>query len=199
MTRILDAFAYAGVLRPDPRRMVARLFVPGQELLLHGHSRLNPVLERILAMPGEVMAAALRLDAGPVRGPPPRSARSLPSTTSIWWLIDSAPRWTCPRQRGCSSARTSPMSTRWKRRRCSTRPSCPTRTSAVSPSARYASSSALRAVGEGHLSSIEFRTGVLDIEGHLRIDDAGRDLHLADAWTLRSRSSSPPCSDRCGQ
>jgi len=31
----------------------------------------------------------------------------------------------------------------------------------------------LRAVGEGHLSSIEFRTGVLGANGEIRIDDAG--------------------------
>ncbi len=31
----------------------------------------------------------------------------------------------------------------------------------------------LRAVGEGHLSSIEFRSGVLDADGGIALDDAG--------------------------
>ena len=34
----------------------------------------------------------------------------------------------------------------------------------------------LRAVGEGHLSSIEFRTGVLDADGGIAIDEPGTTL-----------------------
>ena len=30
----------------------------------------------------------------------------------------------------------------------------------------------LRAIGEGHLSSIEFRSGVIDSEGNVHVDDA---------------------------
>src|ERR1051326_3133665 len=37
-----------GILRPDPHRVITRLFVPGQEQLIQGHSRVDPVVARIL-------------------------------------------------------------------------------------------------------------------------------------------------------
>jgi hypothetical protein len=38
----------SALLRPNARRVVAGLFVPGYEDLIHGQSRLNPVIGRIL-------------------------------------------------------------------------------------------------------------------------------------------------------
>ena len=51
------------VLRPDPSRVVARLFVPGNELFAVPHSRARVVLERVLALPEatvEELAADVR-------------------------------------------------------------------------------------------------------------------------------------------
>ena len=77
----------------------------------------------------------------------------------------------------------------------------------------------LRAVGEGHLSSVEFRTGVLGPAGELRIDDPGphieaghtsgtsydrevfaaatrRDGHRSRVRRVRHRQAAPPLPSR---
>ena len=47
----------------------------------------------------------------------------------------------------------------------------------------------LRAVGEGHISSIEFRTGTVDMAGEVRLDDPGKFLghghHSPGPYTKR--------------
>jgi predicted GH43/DUF377 family glycosyl hydrolase len=50
----------------------------------------------------------------------------------------------------------------------------PDQTGVAAESTRFVMS--LRAVGEGHLSSIEFRTGLLDAHGDVTIDEPGRQL-----------------------
>jgi predicted GH43/DUF377 family glycosyl hydrolase len=47
------------VLRSDPRRVIARLFLPGQETVAPGHSRATGVVERCLAMSEQEVRAAL--------------------------------------------------------------------------------------------------------------------------------------------
>lgn len=39
-----------GQIRPDPRRVIPQLFVPGHEALIHGESRAMAVIERVLAV-----------------------------------------------------------------------------------------------------------------------------------------------------
>ena len=46
-------------LGPDPRRVLARLFVPGQEMLADGESRAGGVIDRILALSDEEVAVTL--------------------------------------------------------------------------------------------------------------------------------------------
>ncbi len=41
------------VLRPDPRRVIARQFLPGQEVLADGRSRVDAVITRVLSMTSE--------------------------------------------------------------------------------------------------------------------------------------------------
>ena len=48
----------------------------------------------------------------------------------------------------------------------------------------------LRAVGEGHLSSIEFRTGVLDADAGVTIDDAGDAISSAAGGRRPATSTS---------
>ena len=46
-------------LCPDSRRVVARLFLPGQEIMGNGESRAAGVIERILALSDEEVAEAV--------------------------------------------------------------------------------------------------------------------------------------------
>lgn len=47
------------VLRADPRRVVARLFLPGEELLADGRARVDAVVDRVQAMPEADVTATL--------------------------------------------------------------------------------------------------------------------------------------------
>ncbi|WP_375424406.1 glycoside hydrolase family 130 protein [uncultured Friedmanniella sp.] len=51
------------VLAPDPRRVLARQFLPGQEILADGRARVDAVIGRVLAMPaaevGQTLAATV--------------------------------------------------------------------------------------------------------------------------------------------
>ena len=166
----------SGVLRPDPRRVVARLFVPGHEHLTYGHSRATPVLERILALDHDLVAITLdatmdkfsaRYDDLPALlaehfasvAHRVGASSDLPEATRLLvgayftheYSIEAAALFNPsivlhPDQRGL-----------------------------VPGEARVVLS--LRAVGEGHLSSIEFRTGVAGPDGQVRIDESPN--HLA--------------------
>jgi predicted GH43/DUF377 family glycosyl hydrolase len=168
-----------GVLRADPRRTVARLFVPGQELLLHGHSRVNPVLERVLAMPGEVMAASLHSTLARYEG----RHRDLPGLfRHNFDLVAHRLGATLDMSETARLLVGSYFTHEYAVEAAALfNPSIvphPDQRGLVAGALRVVMSA--RGVGEGHLSSIEFRTGVIDAAGDLRVDDAGRDLHLAE-------------------
>jgi predicted GH43/DUF377 family glycosyl hydrolase len=169
----------SGVLRPDPRRTVARLFVPGQEMMLHGHSRLNPVIERILAMTPDEMDATLATTMERFAG----RHHDLPG------LLQNNFELVAHR---LGAATDLPLTTRLLIGAYFTHeysveaaalfnPSIvahPDQTGVDTGETRVVLS--LRGVGEGHLSSIEFRTGTVAADGQVRIDEAARDLVPAE-------------------
>jgi hypothetical protein len=46
-------------LLPDSSRVIARLFVPGDQIFPEGRSRIGLIVERILAMPDDQLASTL--------------------------------------------------------------------------------------------------------------------------------------------
>ncbi len=160
------------VLRADPARVLARLFVPGHEISLDGRSRASGVLSRILELPEDEVATTLRRVlvryasrhrdlAGVLRANYEQVAHRVPQDVN-----PSAER------RDLIGA-------------CFTHEYSVEAGALFNPSAvahpdqsglgvgetRFVLS--LRAVGEGHLSSVEFRTGVVGPGVALRIDDPG--------------------------
>lgn len=159
-------------LCPDPRRVVARLFLPGQEMLGYGQSRAAGVVERILALTDEEVASALddvltgfggrhrrlrailedhfqlvahRLAAGPAPSPDRRLLMGAYFTNE--YSVEAA-------------ALCNPSAVLH-----------PDQAGAAPGEARFVMS--VRAVGEGHVSSIGFRTGVIGAGGEVRVDDPG--------------------------
>jgi predicted GH43/DUF377 family glycosyl hydrolase len=158
-----------GILRPDPGRVVARLFIPGDEELIHGQSRVNPVIERILALDETEAAAALddtfalfgdRHDDLPsileehfdvvahrlgATVDPPKAVRLLIGAYFTQeYSLESAALFNPsivahPDQNGMAVGELRVVLS-------------------------------LRAVGEGHRSSIEFRTGIVGPGGQLHLD-----------------------------
>ena len=159
-------------LRPDPRRVVARLFLPGQEMTGNGESRAAGVVGRILALSDDDVARALddvltrfggrhrrfravlenHFDLVAHRlggGVPPSSERRL--------LLGA-----------CFTAEYSVEAAAL----CN--PSIvldPDQEGTAPGQVRFVMS--LRAIGEGHLSCIQFRTGVVAAGGEVHLDDPG--------------------------
>lgn len=157
-------------LLADPSRVLAQLFVPGQELALDHESRTSNVLKRILALPEETVVTTL--DAV--------SARFTTRHRDLRAIL---------RTHFDRVAHRVPENTPLSQERRLLIGACFTKEYAVEAAALFNPSAvlhpdqsgladgavrfvlSLRAVGEGHISSIEFRTGVAGPGDTLRMDD----------------------------
>lgn len=168
-------------LTPDPTRVVTRLFVAGQEDFGSTEARTSKVLERVLALTEEEVVEALDdvcsrfshrhhdllhlFEANAHRV----SSRVLPDRHL------SEERW-----RLIGASFTHEFSTEGA---SLTNPSVvphPDQTGLVDGQVRFVMS--VRGIGEGHRSSIGFRTGVLGEHGDITIDDLGRTLVTGSHW-----------------
>ena len=172
------------VLRPDPTRVITRLFLPGQEWLTRGCSRATAVLDRVLALTDEqvdrALGQALELFAD--------------RHTNLAGTFDERFRLIAHRLED-------PDSVSEQRRllvgayfsqeysveaAALFNPSMvlhPDQSALPAGATRFVMS--VRAVGEGHLSSIEFRTGTIDGHNHVTIDEPSQPL-----------VQSVPCTER---
>jgi predicted GH43/DUF377 family glycosyl hydrolase len=162
------------VLLPDPRRIISQLYLPGQELNDNAISRADSVIERVLGMTDEEVATALNETIGSFADRHHDIRADI-----IENFAHVAHR--LPRAVDVSSDRRELIGAFF------------TKEYAVEGAALFNPSAvahidqtglgdgelrfimSVRSVGEGHISSIEFRTGVL--KGHeVHIDDPGRYL-----------------------
>ncbi|HYN56922.1 MAG TPA: glycoside hydrolase family 130 protein [Motilibacterales bacterium] len=171
------------ILRPDPTRVVTKLFLPGQEVLIQGSSRATAVLDRVLGLSDEAVDRALghaledfaerhrgleatfderfRLIAHRLEDPESMSQQRrllIGAYFSQEYAVESA-------------ALFNPSMVQH-----------PDQSSLAAGSTRFVMS--VRAVGEGHVSSIEFRTGTIDAANRLVVDEPGRPLVQAVAAHL---------------
>ena len=168
-------------LTADPARVLARLFVPGHELSHDGRSRVSGVLSRILALPEDEVGSTLKRVCTRYAA----RHRDLPGVLMAHYE-QIAHR--IPEDADLSDDRRSLVGA-WFTHEFAVEaaalfnPSAvahPDQSGIAAGSCRFLLS--LRAVGEGHLSSVEFRTGVLGRAGELRIDDPGP--HIEAGRTL---------------
>ena len=163
------------VLTADPSRVLARLFVPGQELSHDIRSRASGVLSRILALPEDEVGVTL----GRVRDRYTKRHRDLPG---VFRANYERIAHRVPEDAALSDDRRSLIGA-WFTHEYSVEAAALFNPSAVvhpdqsglAPG-RIRFVLSLRAVGEGHLSSVEFRTGVMGPAGELRIDEPGPHL-----------------------
>jgi len=162
------------VLLPDPRRIITRLYLPGQEIFDSGISRADAVIERVLGMTDEEVATTLDETIGRYADRHhdlravlvehfTRVAHRLPSGVDISADQRALIGAFFTKEYSVESA-------------AFFNPSIlahPDQAGLASGELRFIMSA--RAVGEGHISSIEFRTGVLS-SGDVHIDDPGRYL-----------------------
>lgn len=164
-------------LRADPSRVFARLFVPGQEDFGATQSRASAVLDRILSLSEEEVQRALNdvvlrfaerhddLDLW-LESHAHRVATRLDSPTNFsddrWKLIGAYFTHEFSVE---GAALTNPSVVRH-----------PDQEGVPDGSLRFVMS--VRGIGEGHRSSIGFRTGIIDEYGNVSIDVPGPDLDV---------------------
>ena len=163
------------VLRADPRRVVTRLFLPGQEMVTHGISRADAVIGRVLAMTENQVSAALAATVT-------RFADRHHDLHAVFAEHFALVAHRLPRTADGSAERRDLIGAYFTREysveaAALFNPSIvvhPDQSGLATGELRFIMS--VRAVGEGHISSIEFRTGVLTGSAGIRIDTPGRHL-----------------------
>ena len=163
------------VLRADPSRVIAKLFLPGQETLANGISRADQVIHRVLAMSVDEVSRTLTdtMDRfgdrhadlpGILRGHFDLVAHRLPAGSEV----------SADRAALIGAYFTQEYSIEAAALFNPSMVAHPDQSGLEPGELRFVMS--VRAVGEGHVSSIEFRTGVLTDDGDVRVDEAGRHL-----------------------
>jgi predicted GH43/DUF377 family glycosyl hydrolase len=170
-------------IKPDPSRILPRLFVPGQETLIQGESRATPVIDRILDLTKEDVEQTLARTMARFRD----GYRDLPQT------LEDNFRLVAHRLGGreISQARRQLIGAYFTQEYALEaaalfNPSMvkhPDQSGCQPGEVRFVMS--LRAVGEGHLSSIEFRTGIIGADAATRFDPAGRFLNTGRPRPVR--------------
>ena len=172
MTSVQAGLATRSPLRlvANPSRVITRLFVPGQEGFEHQESRAGAVLARILALDeGQVRSSlddvVIRFDgrhrdlAGTFR----RHARELADR------LDPGRELSEARKLLLGATFTSEYAIEGAALCNPSMVAHPDQAGTVAGSLRFVMS--VRGIGEGHRSSIGFRTGVIDAAGGITIDD----------------------------
>ncbi len=159
-------------LMPDATRVLAKPYLPGEEILLPGQPRAHLLMQRILAIP-EAQVAALnaqirqRFD-GRHRDFPQILQQHFEAVASHMEGADSI---SASRRLLIGAYFTHEYSIEAAALFNPSIVLAPNQHGLSAGAMRFVMS--LRAVGEGHLSSIEFRSGVLDAGGGCTIDDVG--------------------------
>jgi len=162
-------------LSRDARRVLAKPYLPGEETILPGESRAQLLMSRVLAIPEEdVRSLIVEMNR--------RFAQRHHDMQGIWQRNFDAVAHYVPANLEVSPDRRHLIGAYFTHEysveaAALFNPSivpAPDQTGLPSGAKRFVMS--LRAVGEGHLSSIEFRSGVLGANGEIGIDDAGTHL-----------------------
>ncbi len=157
------------VLRPDPTRVLATLFLPGQEMLATGQSRSTAVLERVLALSeAEVDAQLVALTAA--FGPRHRDLEVTWDTHFglLRHRLAGIGRLSADRRRLVGAYFTQEYSLEGAALLNPSMVAHPDQSGLAPGSTRFVMS--VRAVGEGHVSSVELRTGVVDADDEVVLD-----------------------------
>jgi predicted GH43/DUF377 family glycosyl hydrolase len=152
------------LLRPDPSRTLSRLFVPGQETLIRGESRAMAVIDRVLAMSEDEVESTLARTMVRFSG----QYRDLGETLEgnfglVAHRLGSEIEVDRTRRRLIGAYFTQQYAFEAAALFNPSIVPHPDQSGCAPGEVRFVLS--LRAVGEGHLSSIEFRTGTISGDG----------------------------------
>ncbi|GEL94397.1 glycoside hydrolase family 130 protein [Cellulomonas composti] len=159
----------AHVLRPDPDRVLARLFLPGQEMVTSGESRSAAVIARVLALADDEVEREL-LDLTTDFG---HRHHDLEATWDqhfglVRHRLPHAERLPAHRRRLVGAYFTQEYAVESTALFNPSMVAHPDQDGLPSGSTRFVMT--VRAVGEGHVSSLELRTGTVDAAGAIELD-----------------------------
>src|SRR5580692_5890796 len=160
-------------LSPDASRTLCRLFVPGQETLIRGESRAMVVIDRILGLSEEEAERTLARTLARFSA----HHRDLPGTLEdhfrlVAHRLGANIRVERARRQLIGAYFTQEYALEAAALFNPSMVIHPDQGGCQPGEVRFIMS--LRAVGEGHLSSIEFRTGTIEANSHIRLDSPGR-------------------------
>ena len=162
-------------LLPDARRVLAKPYLPGDDTLLPGASRAKLLVERILAIP-EAQVGPLNVDI--MRRFGERHRGFVRTLEHQFERVASH----IPRDAKVSAERRLLIGAYFTHEYSVEAAALFNPSIVVAPDQRRQTAGSirfvmsLRAVGEGHLSSIEFRSGTISGKGEIRLDSAGTNL-----------------------
>jgi predicted GH43/DUF377 family glycosyl hydrolase len=155
---------------PDPRRVIAKPFLPGEQVFPDGHSRTRRVVDRVLAMPDETVSETLEATIEQFgdrhRGLDEILKRNFDLVSSH---VDDPGSLDAERRDLIGAYFTHEYSVEGASLGNPSIVPAPDQSGLEPGEQRFVVS--LRAIGEGHLSSIEFRSGVIDSESNMTIDE----------------------------
>ena len=163
------------VLRPDARRVLAKPYLPGSETILPGNSRATLLIERILAIP-EAQVGALFTGVLDDFGSRHRGFEAILERhfEMVEHYVDTKEPLSRERRLLIGAYFTHEYSVEAAALFNPSIVPAPDQTGLAPGEQRFVMS--LRAVGEGHLSSIEFRSGIIDARGELTFEPPGSQL-----------------------
>jgi predicted GH43/DUF377 family glycosyl hydrolase len=163
------------VLRPDSGRIILRLLLPGQEVLSSGVSRADAVVQRALAMSEDQVASTLAAAVANLTG----ISVDLPAVFMAHFAllkhrIPATAVISAQRQLLIGAYFTQGYAVEAAALFNPSLIAHPDQSGLADGELRFVMS--VRAVGEGHISSIEFRTGVISADDDVRFDALGEHL-----------------------
>lgn len=160
-------------LTPDVSRTLSRLFVPGQETLIRGESRAMAVIDRVLGMTDDEVDRTLVTTMTRFAGRYHDLGEILDRNFGlIAHRLGSEIRVGTARRHLIGAYFTQEYAIEAAALFNPSMVAHPDQTGCAAGEVRFVMS--LRAVGEGHLSCIEFRTGTISSGARIRIDPPGR-------------------------
>lgn len=167
------------VLRPDPHRVITKMFMPGQEVLIRGDSRAQPVIRRILALPEARVREVLHTTMAAFAGRHQDLERVLMERfAQLAPRFDGAPPLSRERKLLAGAYFTMEFAIETAALFNPSMVAHPDQSGLPGGAVRFVMS--VRAVGEGHISSIEFRTGTVSADGEVHVDPTGEHTVLPE-------------------
>ncbi len=166
-------------LRPDARRVVIKPFMPGAHIPANGHTRAQQVIDRILHLSEEDASATLTAARAQFEGRhPDLDGVLLRNYEAVAGLIEDTAALTQDRRLLIGAYFTHEYAIEAAALSNPSIVPAPDQSGLGPGQQRFVVS--LRAIGEGHLSSVEFRSGVLDADGRIVVDAPSRHATIGE-------------------